>query len=206
MKQIRQLILLLVAIPLFLNIGADSNATTDFVPAEEIVEEIRQTYDKYGIDNKLINFDASVQISRSELDAQINQLDEALAGYSYYYDAGKAEVSDSMLLLSYTKTYTTYANLRNGRLGNATIELTCSGTIYDGSITFTSISNIATRQYGSAFNFVSWTQNNSGYTYMDNKKKANVWAEGTLVTEANIAGQVFRQTQDHGIGMIIQAR
>lgn len=206
MKKLNILVSFLLVITLVLSSGITASAKTKFVPVEQIIQEIVQIYEKYGVTYDLVEYDDTVKFTREELDLELEKLDEAFANYEYYYNAGEAKVGYSSLRLMYTKTYTTYANLSNGLLGNATIELKCNGTIYDGTLTFTSISNISTRQYGSSFNFVSWTQTDSGYSYMDNNKKADVWAEGTLVTEVNIVGQVFRTTLDHGIGMIIQAQ
>lgn len=206
MKKLNRVVSFLLVVSIILSSGITASAKTKFVPAEQIVKEIVQIYEKYDVTNDLIEYDDTVKLTRKELDLELEKLDKALAGYNYYYNSGKATVADSNQRFAYTKTYTTYANLSNGVLGNATIELKCNGTINDSTISFISISNISTRQYGSAFNFVSWTQTDSGYSYMDNNTKADVWAEGTLVTEANIAGQVFRTTLDHGIVMIIQAQ
>lgn len=201
-----KIISFILILTLVMSLGASVNAKTKYVPAKQVVKEIAQIYENYGIDYSLESMDNSVQLTRIEVDNELLKLEEALKSYVYFFDAGIADVSTNNSRFAYTKTYTTYANLSNGVLGNATIELSCSGTINDSTISFISISNISTRQYGSALNFVSWTQTDSGYTKFDNNRKADVWAEGTLVTEANIAGQVFRQTQDYGIGMVIQAQ
>lgn len=201
-----KIISFILILTLVMSLGESVNAKTKYVPAKQVVKEIAQIYENYGIDYSLESMDNSVQLTRIEVDNELLKLEEALKSYVYFFDAGIADVSTNNSRFAYTKTYTTYANLSNGVLGNATIELSCSGTINDSTISFISISNISTRQYGSAFNFVSWTQTDSGYTKFDNNRKADVWAEGTLVTEANIAGQVFRQTQDYGIGMVIQAQ
>ena len=106
----------------------------------------------------------------------------------------------------YTRKYTSYANASNGVSGNATIEISCTGTIYDGTITFVSVSNISTRRYGTAIGFISWTQTNSDYTISEDKKLANVNATGTLVTRWNVLGVEYSAAYDHMIGMIIHVR
>ncbi|SHI07091.1 hypothetical protein [Clostridium grantii] len=209
MKIIKKAFSIVLVLMLLFSLGVSANAAEKkedkYVSAGQIKKEIETLYKKYNTQCDIIEFNQNVKYTGDEVDLELQKLEESLASYEYFIDAGEADAKESMINWVYTKTYTTYANISNGALGNATIELKCSGTIYDGTSTFTDISNISTRQYGSAFNFVSWNQYKSGYNYLENKKKADVWAEGTLVTEAYILGQKIRTTLNHGIGMIIQA-
>lgn len=70
----------------------------------------------------------------------------------------------------------------NNLVGWANIRLTCVATIYDETISFVSISDINSRQYGYALNFVSWTQNRTFYGIGGTGQTAGIYAEGTLVT------------------------
>ena len=72
-------------------------------------------------------------------------------------------------------------------------------------ITFQSISNIHSRQYGYGAGFVRWTQKSSSSTISSDKKTAQVSAVGTLVTQYTILGRTDTYTYDHVVGMNIRA-
>lgn len=85
------------------------------------------------------------------------------------------------------------------------MEISCIGSIHDGTITFSNIRNISSRQYGIANGFVSWTQNSSAKIISSDKKTATVSVNGTLTTKSTFLGSNITYTYDHVIGMTIKA-
>jgi len=185
---------------------------SDFVSSDEIVEALRNVYEKYGRNFVLYSVSDNIRYTKTELQKEISKLDARLKeAKSEVFIEPIIEANDNDFDIvpqgfHYTRKYTSYVNASNGITGNAVIEISCTGTIYDGTITFVSVSNISTRRYGSATGFVSWTQNSSDYTISEDKKFANVTATGTLVTRLNILGVEHSASFDHVIGMVIHAR
>lgn len=194
------------------NLYAIDVEKSEFVSSGEIVEALRNVYEKYDGSFILHSVNNDIHYTKAELMEEICKLETSLK-------ATKSELVVEPIIegsgngfdivpqgFHYTREYTSYINASNGVSGNATIEISCTGTIYDGTITFVSVSNISTRRYGTATGFISWAQTSSDYTISEDKKFANVNATGTLVTRLNVLGVEYSAAYDHVIGMLIHAR
>lgn len=181
-----------------------ASAQEHYVDKEVIAERIEKLCEENGVDFQLISYDDSKRYTTEEVNSTLASFESALKNTNrvHYTNVG---TGISARVMETEKTYTSYGYASNGVSGGATLEITCTAKINLGSISFMGISNISTRQYGSATNFVSWTQTDSSYEYLEGGRKAQVEATGTLVTEMNILGVNHRETADHVIGMIIAA-
>lgn len=181
---------------------------TVYVDNEQITFQINELYNKYNMGYEFISYEGTKQYTLEEVNIELSKLEDTLKNisiveYSYVNMFDNNEITPNVMEI--TKNYTTYGYADNGITGGAQIELTCTAKINLGSNSFMSISNISTRQYGSATNFISWTHKSSSYSYEEMGRHARVEAEGTLVTELTILGVKHRTTNDHIIGMVIAA-
>lgn len=195
------------------NAASITNINHQYVSQEEILIRLKSLYDKYGVGFEYISSEENINYTEADVQRELKKLEESLKNIEIKTYIEDEQIANSDITLEnvisprflYTKTYTSYENLSNGISGNATIELSCKATIYDGTITFTDISNISTRQYGTATGFVSWSQNSSDFSYLEGRTIADISAIGTLTTQVTILGQIHRATYDHTIGMYIRA-
>ena len=205
MKMItKKIITLAICGVLFCQGTITAAAQEQYVAKEVIAEKIESICEEYGVGFQLVSYDDSKRYTSEEVNSVLANLENSLRNTSrvhYTY----LESGISPRVMETNKTYTSYGYASNGVNGGASLEISCDAKINVGSISFMSISNISTRQYGSATNFVSWTQIGSSYEYLEGGRKARVEATGTLVTEMNILGVNHRETADHVIGMIIAA-
>lgn len=130
---------------------------TIFDFAKEVPLAIFQ--ESYSKMSSLMNQDNSEQKElKKQLEAQIKK--EEIKQISYEI---KSITNYIVPMFTYTRSYSEDKKIYNNLVGWANIRLTCVATIYDETISFVSISDINSRQYGYALNFVSWTQNRTFY-------------------------------------------
>ena len=181
------------------------SAQEQYVPMEVIVERLGNICEAYDVAMEVISCDDSVQYTIEEVEEELTRFEEGLKQYEkVHYVYGNTSTNNARVM-ELEKNYTSYGYADNGITGGAQIEITCVAKINLGAVEFMSIKNIETRQYGIATNFVDWTQIDSGYSYLEGGRYAEVFATGTLVTELDILGIKNRQTFDHIIVMTINA-
>lgn len=203
-KLLRKIIGFAVCGMLFCQMNILAEAQEYYVCKEVIAEQIEKICKENGVDFELVSYDDSKKYTIEEVNRTLNALEDSLKNTDRVHYT-HVETSTSARVMEANKTYTSYAYASNGVTGGATLEISCNAKINMGSISFMSISNIATRQYGSATNFVSWNQTGSSYSYLEGGRKAQVEATGTLVTEMDILGVRHRETADQVMRMVISA-
>ena len=203
---INKLMALCMCIMLFLQGAIPIMAQEQYVSKEVVLERVESLCEEYDVTIEFVSYNDSLMYTIEEVDKELERLEEDLKQYQkYHYIYVNDPVNINSRVMELDKTYTSYVYADNGLSGGAQIEISCDAKINLGSISFISVKNISTRQYGIATNFVSWTQNDSYYSYLEGGRLAEVVAEGTLVTEMELLGQRTRYTYDHVIGMIINA-
>ncbi|MPM31885.1 hypothetical protein SDC9_78442 [bioreactor metagenome] len=106
--------------------------------------------------------------------------------------------------LPHTRNYMYYTTLSNGLSGQAEIETKINATEDVQSGNFISLNSVTTRQYGTAINFVSWTQNSHNLKISSVNYLISGTIDGTLTTEyvVSATGTRVRVTKDHLISIV----
>ena len=178
-----------------------SKASENMISQKELDKQIKNLCTKYDVEVSLSHNEGFV--TEKEATDYLTQLENAFSKPRNSTMNGK--LSDIQPYFNYQKNYSAIVRAINTPLTFADIEISCTGTIYDGKITFQSISNIHSRQYGYGAGFVSWTQKSSSSTISSDKKTAQVSVVGTLVTQYTILGRTDTYTYDQVVGMNIRA-
>lgn len=176
-----------------------------YISFEEMTEIVTDLCNDYDI---VINFQNENEVThflKADVYEELAILEESLqVDRSPNYTVEYVEIPTGIQpFFRYSKEYISYVYLSNSTFTGAEMEFKFTATIYDGTMTFVSISNITSRQYGIGNFFKSWTPISSNYTISRDKKTATVETMGTLVTEYNFLGVLTTYTYDHVIGRVI---
>ncbi len=181
---------------------------------------VKAEYAKYHVKYECINYNKDFVFTQKLLDQKLQDINDTLSSFMYdtetnsfmtYVQEPIQHVSDkhSSIIESAITPYAAYVILNKyfnvvatspSGLGNAHIEIAVNTTQEVQSSSFVTINSCTSRQYGSAVNFKSWSDDGNTLKINSTRKWVSGNVYGTLVvqyTEPN-TGITATYTSDHG--------